>query len=621
MRNAFGSRRGADFGFDVEYDPDFAARRISPDQLAVVWSPDGDVVVVSPVSNAGGSVRMDVARFPADTNFEASINLRRMRELNLPQLSSQTHYLTALTDHAERTQVLALDGERLALDDASLLDWLVNAERQMTLGTDNHPVFETPLDDTACGVIRLPNGRISMTEVPRQYINALGTRVRVLAHEHPAASIDLCIETPLRCVARYFLTQTKQGADTRHQGRNSEVTAFLLMDRSGYRFGLWSPKAGLFSENAFLAPAGVKVKSKSTAKSDESDISDYVRKAFDQILLQMSPEKLDQLQLSTYSQVVCVAERGMMATIRPIATQITESTGLEFIALDEPVEEATARGLLLGSYTFGAPTVAGAEIIPPVDLTRDILTLADTEDADRRRQEEARQISRRNRAALAVLAGPVVVAALLLALVASLFASYIFTSFRESRADARTAELKPALDRRKSYEANLKWYQEYIAQVSQLRKQQPVGTNLLYELNADYPFSIDPSFYVSELKLSPTGDLEMKGLARNKDAVASFLKTLEFAGGPESGSRLFSNLAYEVQETAPATADAQAVKLPSVAGSQLSSTGAAPGIVQWRMTGDYTPAAAFAPKPSPSPGAAPAQPAQKPVQPPVVAPK
>lgn len=619
MRNAFGSRRGADFGFDVEYDPDFAARRISPDQLAVVWSPDGDVVVVSPVSNAGGTVRMDVARFPADTDFEASINLRRMRELNLPQLSSQTHYLTALTDHAERTQVLALDGERLALDDASLLDWLVNAERQMTLGTDNHPVFETPLDDTACGVIRLPNGRISMTEVPRQYINALGTRVRVLAHEHPATSIDLCIETPLRCVARYFLTQTKQGADTRHQGRNSEVTAFLLMDRSGYRFGLWSPKAGLFSENAFLAPAGVKVKSKSTAKNDESDISDYVRKAFDQILLQMSPEKLDQLQLSTYSQLVCVAERGMMATIRPIATEITESTGLEFIALDEPVEEATARGLLLGSYTFGAPTVAGAEIIPPVDLTRDILTLADTEDADRRRQEEARQISRRNRAVLAVLAGPIVVAALLLALVASLFASYIFTSFRESRADARTAELKPALDRRKSYEANLKWYQEYIAQVSQLRKQQPVGTNLLYELNADYPFSIDPSFYVSELKLSPNGDLEMKGLARNKDAVASFLKTLEFAGGPESGSRLFSNLAYEVQETAPTAQDAQAVKLPSVAGSQLSGTAAAPGIVQWRMTGDYSPAAAFAPKPSPSPGAA--TPAQQPVQPPVVAPK
>jgi len=259
--------------------------------------------------------------------------------------------------------------------------------------------------------------------------------------------------------------------------------------------------------------------------------------------------------------------------------------------------------------------------VPPVDLTRDILTLADTEEADRRSLEESRQRARRNRAVLAIVAGPVVVAALLLALVTSLFASYIFTSLRESRADARTAELKPALDRRKSYEANLKWYQEYIAQVSQLRKQQPVGTNLLYELNADYPFSIDPSFYVSELKLSPTGDLEMKGLARNKDAVASFLKTLEFAGGPESGSRLFSNLAYEVQETAPAAQDAQAVKLPTVAGSQLSNTGAAPGIVQWRMTGDYTPAAAFAPKPSPSPGAAPAQPVQKPVQPPVVAPK
>jgi hypothetical protein len=89
-------------------------------------------------------------------------------------------------------------------------------------------------------------------------------------------------------------------------------------------------------------------------------------------------------------------------------------------------------------------------------------------------------------------------------------------------------------------------------------------------------------------------------LARNKDAIAAFLN-LEFAGGAESGTRLFSNLAYEVQETpAAATADAQP-KLPT--GSTLGSATAAPGVIVWSIKGNYAPVAEFGPKPSPTPGA------------------
>lgn len=90
-----------------------------------------------------------------------------------------------------------------------------------------------------------------------------------------------------------------------------------------------------------------------------------------------------------------------------------------------------------------------------------------------------------------------------------------------------------------------------------MRQQQPVGIGLLYKLNTSYPFNIDSSFYVSDLKLGSSDGktkcfdcVEIKGLARNKDAITSFLRSLEFAGGPESGTKLFSNLAYEVQETA-----------------------------------------------------------------------
>ena len=219
---------------------------------------------------------------------------------------------------------------------------------------------------------------------------------------------------------------------------------------------------------------------------------------------------------------------------------------------------------------------------------------------------------------MTMLAAPVVVAACLCALVGYLFASAVMTSWRDRTAMAKTDDLRPKLERRRSYEANLKWYKEFIAEVSQLRKQQPVGIGLLYQLDPNYPFNVDPAFYVSSMELkpppanqaAPTGDFEMKGFSRNKDAIALFLKSLEFAGGAESGSRLFSNLTYEVQEPAALTVAAGQTKLPTIPGSTLSGAGtAAPGVVTWSVKGIYLPVAQFAPKSTPTPGT-PAQPGQ-----------
>jgi hypothetical protein len=626
MRNAFGVKQEGTFGFGAEFEPDYAERAVSPDQLAVVWNSDGNAVVASVLPNAApGTSRTDVARFPADFDPEA-VNLRRIRELELPPTSDATHYLTVVDDYLERTRILALDGERLALDDADLLEWLINAEKQMVLGTDNHPVFETPLEDTACCIRRLPNGQISITEVPRQHVQATAARIRAFAGGGPISRNRLHVETSLRCLARYFLTATGEGSESLRADRRSEVTAFLLVTRSGYCFGLWSPQVGLFREDAFLAPDQISQKGRgringglagsrpkgSVDKNDDLNVDAYIKHAFDQLLLEMSPEKLENLQLSNYAQVVWATESSLSEVMAPIADKFAAQTGLQFYALNLPAETAVANGLLLGSYSFGEPTIAGAEYIPPVNLAHDILAIADTEEIQRLREEEARQQNRRNRAVMTMMAAPVIVIACLFALVASLLASGIINSFRDASAEARTLELKPALDRRRSYEANLGWYQEFIKEVSRLRQQQPVGIDLLYQLNANYPFDIDPTFYVSDMKLSPSGDVELKGLARNKDAIAAFLKALEFASGPESGSRLFSNLAYEIQEIAPTTADAGTAKPPTIPGSTLTGTAtAAPGAVRWSIKGNYLPVAEFAPKPPAAgqPGA-PAQPAQ-----------
>jgi hypothetical protein len=156
----------------------------------------------------------------------------------LPALSYGTRYLTVIGDHSERTQILALDAEKRAFEDAVLLEWLVNAERQVLLGTDGHPVFETSLEETACSVRRLPNGQISMTEVPRHAVDALGMRLRTLAGGYGPTAPSICIETPLRCAARYFLTVMREGTETLRQGNSSDVIAFLPMNSSGYSFGL-----------------------------------------------------------------------------------------------------------------------------------------------------------------------------------------------------------------------------------------------------------------------------------------------------------------------------------------------------------------------------------------------
>ena len=634
MRNAFGtSQQSGD-----DKDPVFAERASSLDQTAVVWNQSGEVIAATPLASGSGVYEIDVARFPTEFNLGAALNMRRASHSNTPPLSQETLFLTTLPDYSERTRILALDGEKLALDDVSLAEWLVDAERSVAVGTDNHQLFETSLEDTACTIRRLPNGQVAMTEAPRQHVQAARERVRVLLGDRASSHLNLCIETPLRTVIRYYLTALREGGDALHAGRETEVTAFLIISESGFSYGLWSPSAGLFSEYGFLAPTeisqakapardpfaytaagqpvGVDTIPGDAAAQDER-VEAYIRKAVGQLLSQLSPETLEHIGLSSYAQIVWASDSRLTETIKSIVAEYSSSTGMEFFHIDTPVDEAEAGGLLFGSFTFGDATVTGAEILPPANLARDILVLADREEIERRFAEEAVQKERRSRAVFSILAGPVMVAAILLALIAGALWSMMTTAYRDSRATAKTLELKPALDRRNSYEANLKWYQEFIKQVSALRKQQPVGIGLLYELNSNYPTGFDPSFYVSDMKLSPNGDIEMKGLARNKDAITSFLKALEFAGGPESGSRLFSNLAYEVQESVEPTTVAGQQKLPTMTGSVLTANQTAPGVISWSIRGNYLPVAQFAPpdpkakKPA-APGAKPAVPVPSP---------
>lgn len=617
MRNKFGTS-------PILNSSEQSDREHSPDQLAVSWNLDGRVVAAWPATRDGSRTwEVEVERFTSDFNLAQAINLRRGGQAG-NQLSSDTDFLTTIPEFSERTRILALDGDRLALSDRALVDWLITAEQQVILGTDNHPLFETSLDDTACAIRRLPNGMVAMTEVPRAHVLSARERVRTLLGDRIASTVDVTIETPVRTTARYFLTAVKEGELVQRAGKESEVTAFILISHAGFRFGLWSPVAGLFSEYGFLAPkeiarlgnqpAGAQFSPAAADGDSDQRREKYVRDAFDQLSLQLSKEKLEQLELSGYAQVVWASEPHLADTIPPIAAEHASTTGIQVFHLEAPVDEAMVGGLLLGSFAFGDAAAVGAAILPTADLAQDLLVLADSEQDQRRFSEVIFAQKRRNKAVFTLLAAPVAVAAVLLAMIAGLIFTGIVTGVRDAQASARTLELKPDLDRRNAYEANLKWYQEFIKQVSRLRRQQPVGIGLLYQLNSNYPFTVDPAFYVSDMKLLPTGAVEMKGFAKNKDAVASFLKSLEFAGGPESGSRLFANLAYEVQEGPPVAAvTAGQASVPTMAGSVLTANQARPGVIVWSIKGNYVPMEEFAAPTPAKPGAPPAKPPAAPV--------
>jgi hypothetical protein len=212
-----------------------------------------------------------------------------------------------------------------------------------------------------------------------------------------------------------------------------------MIGYAGFRFGLWSPAAGLFNEYGFIAPKEIaqlctpQAGFQSLPADREQKIQAYIRDAFDQLLLQLSKEKLEELQLSGYAQVVWVSEQRLSQTTGPIAAEHASSTGIEVFHLDVPLDEAVVGGLLLGSFAFCDTAAFGASVLPPADLARDLLVLADTEQDQRRLTEEASPKARDR--ATPLLAPPVAVTA-----VAShprgLIVSEVFIGYREAQADA-----------------------------------------------------------------------------------------------------------------------------------------------------------------------------------------
>ena len=174
----------------------------SHDQLSVMWMNTGAVTAAWPTIRGGSNAwEIDVEHFGSDYNLGQQIDLRRGVQTGALAISEQTNFLTQIPEFSERTRILALAGDQLALSDDDLARWLIGAEQQVLVGTDNHPLFETSLDDTACVVRRLPNGLVAMTEVPRAHVLAARERLRTILGDRVASYVNACIDVRRDAVA------------------------------------------------------------------------------------------------------------------------------------------------------------------------------------------------------------------------------------------------------------------------------------------------------------------------------------------------------------------------------------------------------------------------------------
>src|SRR5690606_4612354 len=121
-----------------------------------------------------------------------------------------------------------------------------------------------------------------------------------------------------------------------------------------------------------------------------------------------------------YAQIVWGCELGMAERVMPIAQEYQEQAGLDFYQLPIPVDEAVASGLLIGSFGFGNSEAIGPRLLPVVNIARDLLVQADTEEVERRRLEQLEAQKRRNRTIFAIMAAPVMAFAILTAFAADI---------------------------------------------------------------------------------------------------------------------------------------------------------------------------------------------------------
>ncbi len=589
-----------------------------------VFSREAGAIDVKPIPGIH-TVRLPLTDAAPETSLAAKIGAWR-ESIGLLPAANSSAFLIAPDAYSERTRIYPLDDESLALDDAAIVGLLVRDAETKATEQDGHPLFDEPLDEIVCDISRLPNGTVTLTEVPRADFDQTARRVFEITQADTllqtardqaadddsfdeAPTLMLGAETYVRAVLRYFLQEEYTSSSA---AQSNLVTAIFIATSRGSLIGFWSPTYGLFDESG--ERFALDLSSESVVDDDVSELFDStptepqeidpamfdalrdeaLEFAVGKLGRKLNPARLEELGFSGVERILWAASLDAEQAVRLHLDAYCESADIAHVAVSVPLEEAVARGLLWGSLSESSATDVPARV-PSINLADEFRARAVASDTATELHNDTLLQSARNSAVLALTAP-------LVAVLAFLFVSWLDT-LRDSRTLAHRAEaasveaarLKPIADARVSAEGNLNWFVAYIGQIIELRRRQGAAIGLYHDLDARWPLRDDPSFYVSEMKTNAAGVVEIKGFTRHEESFTAFERSLEFSGTDEQGRKIFTNIAYDVRQGGAAVTPGANVP------AAISSSGGVPppGVVAWTVRGIYTPLASNSKPPTP----------------------
>lgn len=524
----------------------------------------------------------------------------------------RAQFLTCVPQFTEEASELRLAVESLPASPDDLCLALAEAVQQNLVGDDQQPVFPEPARDPGYvwDVARTPSGQLTMTSAARAALDDVAARIAEDAldigdeADDEDLYLDFRCETYVRAVLRAHLATLTPGDLPDDPGL---VSALVVFTARGASVGMWSPERGLFKEDAEPFHAG-------EGFDDRSVMEHSVAHALENLALRLSPTSLKEYGFKGVHRVWWASSvqlrpqvLSQMALFETDYTSrftvFNQSAQIRTGALTEPLEEITARGLLMSSDP------EQAAVLPPVNLAHGVVERAAEVTEERESRARIEHLTRRRRIQIAACAPLIVVLGLLCGgYLLTLLSSYMLDNAL-ARETAEKERLTPVAERRRAANESLKWVSAYLAQVTELRRRQPASLSLLAALDERYPVAEDNSFTVKSLQAGSDGSIILQGLTKRDDAISALLTRLEYSPTDPQGRKLFEHAVMELRKP-----QVGGINLPSLPGGQnqlaplTSVQSQRPDVSAWTVRAIYTPLqreSVLTPKAPPAPAGGP----------------
>ena len=365
---------------------------------------------------------------------------------------------------------------------------------------------------------RTHGGRVMLTQALKaeadETLGALRTwlsRQRVTA----GPSLRVVVDTATRCATRLWL----EGPVRRGEVKEDSSVAVLVVGEDGYGMGLWDTSAG------FVYETGEKFK----AGAADVQLAGHVHSKLSNFVSAATVEKLG---LHPVKHLIVLTSPKLK---EPLGAFLHESPALREISFERllmPVgEEDSVEELdLPAALAMGA--LLDAEMVPAANLSADLPAQLGERQRANAALLHAQQSVVRGHVAYAA-------AAPLLLLVTFLLVAWgarasesgaLAQSISEEKATAE--RLKQANADYEAAKANFAVISNLITQITTLRDKQADAYQLLVELNSRWPQGTP--WFVTEV-ISAGNQIEVKGRARDEQALTAFVRALENSEGVFSG--------------------------------------------------------------------------------------